>query len=130
MEQQPLFFEDVLAALKYTVQCIGKPKDVGSRIFPHKEDPEAAGRMLSDCLNENRNNRLDPEQLILLLRMAKEKGCHSGIEYICQAAGYSRPEPINEEDEKAELQREFIASVGKLGALASQLGINVATGKR
>lgn len=121
MEQQPLFFENVLEALKFAVQCIGKPKDVGARIFPHKEDPEAAGRMLSDCLNEHRNNRLDPEQLILLLRLAKEKGCHAGIEYICQAAGYSRPEPISDDDELAELQRKFVTAIAHLEYITSEI---------
>lgn len=123
MEQQPLFFEDVLAALKHVVQSIGRPKDVGSAIFPQK-DPEAAGRLLSDCLNEHRSNRLDPEQLIMLLRMGREVGCHSGIEFICQSAGYTIPSPIEPEDERAALQREFISSVKHLDRLAERLGVN------
>lgn len=108
MEQQPLFFEDVYAALKYVVQSLGKPKDVGPLIFPHKEDPFAAGRLLSDCINPNRDSKLDIEQVILLLRLAREKGCHLGIEYLCTAAGYSKPVPIDPKDERAEFQRELI----------------------
>lgn len=121
MEQQPLFFEDVYAALKYVVQSLGKPKDVGPLIFPHKEDPFAAGRLLSDCINPNRDSKLDIEQVILLLRLAREKGCHLGIEYLCTAAGYTKPTPVEPNDERAALQRQFIQSVTELRQLANRI---------
>jgi hypothetical protein len=121
VEQQPLFFEDVYAALKYVVQSLGKPKDVGPLIFPHKEDPFAAGRLLSDCINPNRDSKLDIEQVILLLRLAREKGCHLGIEYLCTAAGYTKPTPVEPNDERAALQRQFIQSVTELRQLANRI---------
>lgn len=121
MEQQPLFFEDIYAALRHVVQSLGKPKDVGPAIFPHKEDPEAAGRLLSDCLNENREARLNPEQLILLMRLGRDKGCHTAIDYICTAAGYTKPVPIEPDDEKAALQKQFIQAVTELRQLSSRI---------
>ena len=125
MEQQPLFFEGVYDALKYVMQSLGPPKEVGPLIFPHKEDPLAAGRLLSDCLNPNRDEKLDIEQIILLLRLAKEKGCHLGIEYLCTAAGYSKPTPINPQDERAELQRELIKQLQITRQLISRCDPNL-----
>ena len=125
MEQPPLFFEDVYAALKYVVQSLGQPKDVGPILWPHKQDPVAAGRLLSDCLNPNRDEKLDIEQIILLLRLAKEKGCHLGIEYLCTAAGYSKPTPIDPQDERAELQRELIRQLQVTRQLISRCDPNL-----
>jgi len=125
VEQQPLFFEDVYDVLKYVVQSLGKPKDVGPLLFPHKEDPFAAGRLLSDCINSNRDAKLDIEQIILLLRLAKEKGCHAGIEYLCTAAGYSKPTPIDPQDEQAERQREVIRQLQLTRQLLSRLDPNL-----
>jgi hypothetical protein len=126
VEQQPLFFEDVYDVLKYVVQSLGKPKDVGPLLFPHKEDPFAAGRLLSDCINSNRDAKLDIEQIILLLRLAKEKGCHAGIEYLCTAAGYSKPNPIDPKDEQAERQRELIRQLQLTRQLLSRIDPNLA----
>lgn len=129
MDQQPLFFEDVYDAFRHIVRTVG-PKETGVALFPKKEqDPSAAARYLADNLNPSRDEKLDLEQIMQLLRMGKEKGCHSAINFICDAIGYSRPTPIEPEDEKAELQREFVATVGRLERIASKLGVNVAVGK-
>jgi hypothetical protein len=77
--------------------------------------------LLSDCLNENREARLNPEQLILLMRLGRDKGCHAAIDYICAAAGYSKPVPIEPDDEKAALQRQFIKAVTELRQLSSRI---------
>ena len=124
MEQQPLFFESVFEALKYVCQALGKPKEIGPLIFPHKEDPVAAGRLLSDCLNPDRPEKLDIEQVILLLRLAKERGCHAGVEYINNACGYSKPIPVDPDDEKAELQRRLIRCINEQRQLVNRLGLD------
>lgn len=119
-EQIPLFFEDIYDALRYVVQAAGGAKVVGSQLFSSK-DPEPAARALMDCLNSNRAEKLDPEQLVTLLRLAHERGCHEAINYICSRTGYSRPEPIAARDENAELQRQFIKAVTELRQLSSRI---------
>lgn len=119
-EQIPLFFEDVYDALRYLVQASGGAKVVGCQIFSSKE-PEQAGRALMDCLNANRAEKLDPEQLIALLRIGHERGCHGAVEYICSRSGYSRPDPIVTQNEQAELIRTFNKKVDDLLAAAMQI---------
>ena len=65
-----------------------------------------------DCLNSSRAEKLDGEQIIVLLRFGHDCGCHAGVWYISKGAGYSEPDPIEPDDEKAELMRQFVA-VGK-----------------
>lgn len=120
MEQQPLFFESVFDALKHITHVVG-PKTAGAALFPTKPNPEAAARSLSDKLNSHHGEKLDIEQVIHLLRLGKDAGCHVAIEYICSASGYSKPNPIDPSDEKAELQRTFIKSVQDLSLLASRI---------
>lgn len=79
-------------------------------MFPHKE-PDAAGRYLMDCINPGRPEKLDPEQVIALLKLGHDTGCHVVMHFVAQSASYSTPEPIEPEDEKAELQRDFIRTV-------------------
>lgn len=123
MEQQPLFFEDIYDALRHVVQAAGGAKTVGAKLFVHKE-PDQAGRILMDCLNAGRPEKLDPEQVVLLLRLGQETGCHSAVNYICTRAGYSQPEPITPGDEKAELQRQFIQTATTLRQLVNRLGLD------
>ena len=119
-QQIPLFFEDVYDALRYLVQSCGGAKAVGSQLFSNKE-PEPAARSLMDSLNPNRAEKLDPEQFLTLLRIGQEHGCHDVIHFICGRSGYSQPEPIAPDDEKAELQRQFIKAVTELRQLSSRI---------
>ena len=116
MEQQPLFFEDVYEALRHLVQSCGGAKQVGHAIYPAKPVDQAATALL-DTLNPNRREKLDPEQLIQLLAIGRQQDCHSAVHFIARSLGYSEPHPIDPEDEKALLMRDFNQHVDKLDAL-------------
>lgn len=120
MEQQPLFFEDVFDALRHVVQCAGGAKKVGHKLFPEKS-PDQAGRFLMDCLNTTRAEKLDAEQIIVLLRIGHDCGCHVGVWFMSRASGYSEPDPIEPDDEMAELKRQFVQSVRTLKTLSNQI---------
>ena len=72
------------------------------------ESPDAAQRLLLSCLNEDRPERLSPEHLMLILRMAREKGCHIGVTYIMRELGYADPQPIDPKDELTDLLRQYL----------------------
>ena len=112
MEQEPLFFEDVNDALKYAAHGAGY-KDLASELFPEKAmtSPETAARYLSDCLNSNRSEKLDQQQVQLILRRAKEAGCHAAMNFIAGDAGYEQPVPRNAKDEALALDREIARSL-------------------
>jgi hypothetical protein len=106
-QTMPLFAESIEDALKTAVAAMGGSKVVGAKMRPEKL-ADAAGTWLSDCLNHDKRDKLDLEQVMWLLREARQHGCHQAIHWICQECGYTAPQAIEPDDEKAQLMREFI----------------------
>lgn len=115
-----LFHESLSDALRECVQVCGGYKAVGRTLWPEK-DADVAGRHLADCLNDTKREKLSPEQVLLVLRLAREKGCHAGMNFIARDLGYADPQPVEPEDERAKLQREFIESTHKLARMAERI---------
>jgi len=120
MSQPALFVESLADAIREVVRACGGTKVVASRLWPEKA-PEAAARILLDCLNEGRSEKLSPDQVLLLARMGRERGCHAVMSYYAAECGYAPPQPIEPEDERAQLQREYIESVKLLSVLSMRL---------
>jgi hypothetical protein len=118
--QLTVFHETWEDALREDIQACGGPKVVAAKLWPHKT-PDAAHRLLLDCLNELRPERLDPERLRMLLKMAREKGSYAGINWLLRDLAYDDARPIEPQDKKEQLQRDFVTSVKSLQALASQI---------
>ncbi len=113
MQTQALFHESLADALRECVAVCGGLKAVGSKLWPEKE-PDMAGRQLADCLNDAKREKLSPEQVLLILRLAREKGCHAGMRYIADALSYAEPQPIEPRDEADELRRQVLAMGSQL----------------
>lgn len=86
-DSQRLFYDDINDALRTVIQALGGSKAVGIRLWPDKA-PDAAARHLSDCLNYSKPEKLSPDQVLTLLRWGHEVGCHAGMAYVAQQAGY------------------------------------------
>lgn len=112
--------DGINGALIDCVRACGGSKQVGPLLWPEKT-PEAAQRLLLSCLNEDRPERLSPEQLAFVLKLAKDRGCHAGINALCDLLGYSHPTPIEPRDEVAELQKQFIVATEAMQALAARM---------
>lgn len=95
-------------ALKACITACGGSKQVGPLLWPEKT-PDAAQRLLLDCFNDDRPARLAPDQVLFVLRLARSKGCHAGLDYICTDLGYTTPTPIEPRDEAVELMRVMAA---------------------
>jgi hypothetical protein len=97
---------------------------------------DEARRRLLDCLNPDRQHRLDPERLVLLLKMARAKGIHTATAWILAECGYSAPIPLEPEDQQAELMRQFnraaesVVGIGERIARLQISGIESRTGRR
>lgn len=115
-----LFHESLADALRDCIAACGGLKTVGKLLWPEKE-ADIAGRLLADCLNESKREKLSPEQVLLLLRLAREKGCHAGMTFIARDLGYADPQPVEPEDERAKLQREFIEASKHMAKLAERI---------
>jgi hypothetical protein len=119
-QQDQLFYEDIYEALRAAVQAAGGAKVVGPKLWPTKPVPEAQ-RALLDALNRDRERKLDPEEQMTVLRLAREAGFHGGIRFVCEHLGYSVPHPVDPKDELAELQRRFIEQVDVLHAMGDKI---------
>jgi hypothetical protein len=118
--QPQLIHESLLEALHDAVRAIGGTKKVGALLWPAKTIDEAKQR-LNDCLNPHRAEKLSPEEVLYLLRTAREVGYHGAMDFIAAECGYTRPEPVAPSDELAQLQREFIATVKTQQALVARI---------
>lgn len=112
--------DGINGALIECVRACGGSKQVGPLLWPEKT-PDAAQRLILACLNEDRPERLSPEQLVFVLKLSKAKGCHAGINSLCDLLAYTHPTPIEPRDEVAELQKQFIAATEAMQALAARM---------
>ncbi len=101
MNQQQLFYEDIFECVKAAVQHAGGAKTVGPKLWPAK-DPFKAQKELLDCLNRDAPRKLCIEELMAVLKMAKEAGFHQAKHWIDEALGY---QPTQPQDPKIERDR-------------------------
>lgn len=120
MSQAKLFYDGFEDAAKAVVICCGGPKEVGAKLWPAKSADAARTRLL-DCLNPERQEKLGADEIMLLARLGRDVGCHAIMEWITAEAGYAAPVPVDPDDQKAELQRQFIGAVAELGAMAKRI---------
>ncbi len=118
MEQ--LFYESIYDALRELIRVLGGTKAVAARLWPEKTIGDAQN-LLNDCLNPARPHRLNPEQVLWLLREGRQANCHAAMHFIADDCGYARPAPAEPADEFAELQRQFIAATGAQRALVERM---------
>lgn len=119
MQQYELIHESINDALREVVQAIGGAKRVGVMMRPEKM-PDDAARWISDCLNAERREKFDPDQVMWLLREGRNIGCHSAMYFVGREAGYA-VEAIEPLDEMAELQRKFIDASKGLSKMAERI---------
>lgn len=91
---QPLFLEDIYDALQALVQRLGGAKVVAGKLWPHKPIEQARQQLL-DCLNRDNSRKLDLDELLALLRMAKEAGFHDAKHWIDVDLGYEPSIPAD-----------------------------------
>lgn len=113
-------YEDDVDALKATVLKLGGYQQVGVKLWPDKS-AQYAGRNLADCCNPTRSERLRPSQLLLVMRWARDIGCHILAEHFMAEAGYAQPEPIDFEEEAADVLDRMEEVLGVAATLATRL---------
>lgn len=118
--QEPLFFESVYDAARQVVLTAGGPKKVASRLWPNKSAAVSHTFMLN-CLDANRAEKFSPDDLLGLCKIGREVGCHALMNFLCCETGYDTPKPVEPEDERARLQREFIEAQKAMLALAGRM---------
>jgi hypothetical protein len=118
--QLALMHETLNDALRETVQALGGTKKVGCTLWPEMTADHASSR-LRDCLNQDRREKLSPEQVEMIGRMGRQAGCHAIMAYMARTMGYADPVPVEPEDELAKQQREFVAATQALMKMAERI---------
>lgn len=118
--QPALVIETIDEAMHEIVRALGGPKRVGPMLWPEKQ-PDAAARLVADCVNPERDRRFSPDQMLLLFRLAREANFHGAKQWFDDATGYSRSEPVSPEDERERLERATLAAVATLQGLTERL---------
>lgn len=113
-------FESLNECLIECVRQAGGSKVVGHRVWPEKT-VDAAQRHLLNCLNEGKAERLTPDQVLLIARLARDHGCHAYAHHVARSLSYSEPVPIEPRDEADELKRQFIESTRALSEMAERI---------
>ena len=112
-------FESINDALQAAATALGGYKKVGPALRPELPIDQAAG-WLRDCLNPARREKLAPEQVMLILRKAREAGYHAAMNYVAFDTGY-RAQPVDPVSQEAELQERFIAAVEHLQGIKATM---------
>ncbi|AIC11258.1 hypothetical protein [Xylella fastidiosa] len=122
--QNTLFYYSYEDVIHDCVTALGGFKKVGNMLWPDMPADDA-GRKLASCLNPNKREKLDLSELRLIRVEARKAGVHILAHYEARDAGYTEPQPLNPEDEAAQLQREFIAAVKGLETLQARMARTV-----
>lgn len=118
--QLSLMHESLNDALREAVQALGGSKKLGAIMWPELPLDHASNKV-RDCLNPDRRERFNPDQVLMIMRLARQAGSHALANYIMREAGYADPLPAEPEDEIARMQREFVEATKALGQLAARI---------
>lgn len=99
------FHEDIYDAIGSAVQALGGPKKVAGMLWPNKK-LDTAYAHLKNCLRDDKAEKLDPLEVLIIGKMAKEVGEHAIAEYGNDFMGYEPPKPYTPQDEITELLRQ------------------------
>lgn len=120
MTQQALFHERIEDAIAAVVDACGGRKVVASELWPDKPLRDAHN-LLDACLNPGKREKLDPSQVVYIAKRGRQVGCHLLVAYLCRECGYADPVPVEPEDERAMLMREFIEAQKSLQHMTARM---------
>lgn len=103
MHQTTLWHDTVYDALGTAVTVAGGPKKVGEKLHPAK-DATTAASMVRGGLNPEHAQKFDPAEVLLIVKLAKERGDNSYMEFLARELGYE-VKPLSPEDSKKRAKR-------------------------
>lgn len=107
MQQNKLFFDTVYDALGSDILNAGGYKVVSGKLWPNMKQASAYARLKS-CIDEHKDEKLDPEEVHAIAKMAKDAaGSSSYLAYTGQELN-CKYEDVEPEDELTALLREYL----------------------
>lgn len=115
-------FTDWNDALDGVVHALGGYKKVGVLLRPElHQKPLGAAQWLRDCLNPDKPERLNPDQVFMLLRCARGENYHAAKHWMDAELGYEQGRPLKPEDEVATLQQRGADLVRELRGITERM---------
>lgn len=112
--QAELFHDSIYDAITADVMAIGGVKKTAAMLWPTNSD--APGRLRA-CLSTEHPQKLDPEEVLSIKRLARDVGSFATITYESQTLAFT-VEWIKDDEIEDKMQREFIDAVNRLERLA------------
>jgi hypothetical protein len=110
-------------AMVDAVKSAGGSKTVAALLWPSAaaRDLDGARRKLATSLDPERAEKLSMDELLHIMRLARDAGCHAPMQYLSAALGYAAPAPVQPRDEADQLRREVLAMGRSLQARLDRL---------
>lgn len=119
MQVELPFYEGPEDALRAAVQALGGSKKVGAMLWPDK-GVDTASRLLLDCINPSRAEKLEASQIMRVFALAKDSGCHGPFAWFAGEVGYD-VKPITKAEEVDRLTTVVEQSTRTLAAALTAL---------
>lgn len=106
----------IYEALVECVRAAGGSKHVAAMLWPAKaaRNLDDARRYLASCLDPDRAEKLSLDEILLIMRAARERGCHVAMTWLSRELNYTPPLPIRPRDEADDLRRQMLEMGRKL----------------
>lgn len=108
-------------ALVEAVKAAGGSKTVAVALWGSAAGVDVVQRRLLACLNPERNEKLSLDEVVAVMRLARDHGCHTPMQFLAHSLSYAEPQPVEPRDEADELRRQFIESTRALAAMAARI---------
>lgn len=114
-------FADWNDALTAIVHALGGFKKVGVRLRPELETKaEQASQWLRDCFNPEKRERLNPDQVFMLMRLARKAGYHAAKHWMDAELGYEQGRALDPVDEALDLSRRVETNLNEMRQLVAR----------
>jgi len=104
MNQKALFHETIFDALGADILAAGGYKAVAGKLWP-AENPTSAANKLRNAVNPGQAQKLCPEEVLQIKRLAQEAGSSATVQFEAQQLGYVCTW-VDPEDELERIERE------------------------
>jgi hypothetical protein len=112
-------FDSPERAFAHLVDQLGGSGRLGPIIFPGKG--KRAAQHLNDCLNPDEREKLSMGEMMVLLKMGREAGCHVALHYLDTESGYKPAEPLVPVDELVDLHHALVDTVSRATRLLERM---------
>jgi hypothetical protein len=119
MSQAELFYDTIYDAIHNAILSCDGFKVVAGKLWPAMK-PSSAYARLKSCVDEHKDEKLCMEEVLVIAKLAKERGNHALMQYLGDELGYSI-QALEPEDERAAIQREFVNAVERLEQIQQRM---------